>query len=155
MVRPGGQFQMATGGEGVAILRIVAAHEIIAVQIIRGGVGALAQLVGQRALIVGVVLRRIGIEGHGIDQLILFRGEPVATGIQVQIGGIVAACACELAEQVSAVAPSLSLAVIVVEVEELPIQIKGEIGLLRLVVATIDTELAVGDLSAPDIDRLR
>ena len=28
MVRPGGQLQVATGSEGVAVLRIVAAHEI-------------------------------------------------------------------------------------------------------------------------------
>ena len=121
MVRPGGQFQVTTGSEGVTILRIVAAHEIIAVQIIRGGVGTLAQLVGQRTLIIGVILRGVGIEGHGVDQLILFRGEPVATGIQVQIGGIVAAFACELTEQVSAVAPSLPLTVIVVEVKQLSI----------------------------------
>ena len=28
MVRPGSQLQVATGSEGVAVLRIVAAHEI-------------------------------------------------------------------------------------------------------------------------------
>ena len=65
------------------------------------------------------------------------------------------ACTHELAEQASTVAPSLPLAVIVVEIEELSIQIKGEIGLLRLVVATIDAKLAIGNLPAPKIDRLR